>query len=479
MLNSLRWASAPLLLTIALVGIAAGALVAFVNPLIGFAALVGLLGASVLARDAQWGLYGVMAIATLLPFAAIPLNIGFNPTFLDIVTLLLVAVWLVQVATGRRAGWHTTALDLPVLLFLALALTAFILGLGAAGVSVATLRRFVEILMAIGAYFVVANVLRARPDLERAAKVLLALGFAASLIGIILYVIPDALANQLLNTLRVVRYPTGNVLRYIEDDPSLPKRAIATAVDPNVLGGLLILMISLAIPQWFSPRRLFRRELIVAIVAATGLCLLLTFSRGSLLGAGVAVGFILFALLSRRMPPLVAAVITGGSIVLGAALVFGLLWVLPWTQSYATHLVEGILGQDRATQMRFGEYKDALNLIARYPWFGVGFTGVPDVDLYVGVSSLYLLMASRMGLIGLASFAIVIVVFFTNRWVVFKRAAEIDPILLGALAAVLGALVGGIFDHYFFNLDFPHSVTLFWLFVGMAMSAHSADGNDV
>jgi len=242
-----------------------------------------------------------------------------------------------------------------------------------------------------------------------------------------------------------------------------------------VLGGLLILMLSLAVPQWFSPRRLFRREAVAALIAVTGLCLLLTFSRGSLLGTGVAVGFIVFSLLSRRMPPPVAAIVTAVGIVLGAALVFGLLWVLPWTQSYATHLVEGLAGQDRATQMRFGEYKDALNLIARYPWFGVGFTGVPDVDLYVGVSSLYLLLASRMGLIGLAAYLLVIAVFFTNRWVVFKNAPQIDPILLGAMAAVLGALVGGIFDHYFFNLDFPHSVTLFWLFVGMAMSAHPAD----
>jgi hypothetical protein len=475
MSNSLRWASVPLFIAIALAGVAAGAMAAFVNPLIPFAAVAGALGAAVLARDAQRGLYGVMAIVTLLPFAAVPLNIGFNPTFLDIVTLLLVAVWLVQVATARRAGWATTALDLPVLLFLALALTAFILGLGSAGITVATLRRFVEILIAIGMYFVVANVLRERPDLERAVKVLLVLGFAAAAIGIILYVVPSALANDLLNMLRVVRYPTGDVLRYIENDPALPKRAIATSVDPNVLGGLLILMISMAVPQWFSAQRLFRRSVVAVMIGALGLCLLLTFSRGSLLGTAVAVGFILFALLSRRMPPLIAAGLTAGGIVLGAALGFGLLSVLPWTQTYAAHLLEGLAGQDRATQMRYGEYKDALNLIARYPWFGVGFTGVPDVDLYVGVSSLYLLMASRMGLIGLASFGIVIVVFFTSRWVVFTRAQEVDPILLGALAAVLGALVGGIFDHYFFNLDFPHSVTLFWLFVGMAMSAHTGE----
>jgi hypothetical protein len=26
-------------------------------------------------------------------------------------------------------------------------------------------------------------------------------------------------------------------------------------------------------------------------------------------------------------------------------------------------------------------------------------------------------------------------------------------------------------DHYFFNLDFPHSVSIFWIYLGLAMAA--------
>ena len=44
----------------------------------------------------------------------------------------------------------------------------------------------------------------------------------------------------------------------------------------------------------------------------------------------------------------------------------------------------------------------------------------------------------------------------------------LEPIWWGLHAAMLGGLIGGVFDHYFFNLDFHHSVTLFWLFVGLA-----------
>jgi hypothetical protein len=40
--------------------------------------------------------------------------------------------------------------------------------------------------------------------------------------------------------------------------------------------------------------------------------------------------------------------------------------------------------------------------------------------------------------------------------------------LLGLASAVLGALVSGIFDHYWFNMTYPHMTVLFWLYVGLA-----------
>ena len=61
-----------------------------------------------------------------------------------------------------------------------------------------------------------------------------------------------------------------------------------------------------------------------------------------------------------------------------------LILILPQTRNLVQHFAEGFAGKDLATQMRFGEYKDAFRLIERYPVFGVGFTDTPDVDLYIG-----------------------------------------------------------------------------------------------
>ncbi len=124
--------------------------------------------------------------------------------------------------------------------------------------------------------------------------------------------------------------------------------------------------------------------------------------------------------------------------------------------------------------MRFGEYKDALTLIQRYPVFGVGFAGTPDIDLYLGVANVYFTIAQLMGLVGLGIFlAVMGTVFgyaFFNRQI-FKQHPQLDPLWLGLHGALMGGLVAGIFDHYLFNLEFHHAVTAFWLLVGLAAAA--------
>jgi len=122
--------------------------------------------------------------------------------------------------------------------------------------------------------------------------------------------------------------------------------------------------------------------------------------------------------------------------------------------------------------MRLGEYKDALALISRYPWFGVGFAGSPDADLYVGVSNLYLLMAEIMGVLGVLAFLVVIVGYLANLWRAWRLSSDpgYEALVLGLGAAVIGALVGGIFDHYLFNLVYPHMSVLLWTYLGLGMA---------
>jgi O-antigen ligase len=151
-------------------------------------------------------------------------------------------------------------------------------------------------------------------------------------------------------------------------------------------------------------------------------------------------------------------------------------FLIPQTQDYVLHLVAGLAMKDRATQMRLGEYKDAFTVISRYPLLGVGFAGTPESDIYLGVANVYLTIAEEMGLVGLAVFLIAVGSFFVFAWRAWQRMQAQGPsdrretVLLGLVAAVAGALVGGMLDHYLFNLEFPHAVSLFWMFIGLAVS---------
>ncbi|MBI3941734.1 MAG: O-antigen ligase family protein [Chloroflexi bacterium] len=412
-----------------------------------------------LAQNVTWALMAVAGVIVVIPFAALPLNIGFNPTLLDLAIVAVYGIWLARLATRVQSDYHLSPLDLPLLGFIILACFSFAAGLGHAELTRDVARHFVEVLLAIGLVLVINNVLDRRDLLIQCIRFLLIAGMISATIGILLDLMPQNLATSLLSTLRIFQYPSGpGVIRFVEDNQDLYRRATALAIDPNALGGLLIMLAAITGAQLFAPRPVLPRIWIAAGLSLIGICLVLTFSRAAVLGTVVALGLIGWRY--RRMWML----LLGGAI---------LVLFLPQTQFFVQRFLEGAQGQDLATQMRYGEYEDALNLISRYPWFGVGFSGTPDPDTYIGVSSMYLLMAEEMGLVGLSSFLLVMAWFFLQSLAGLLRPddPELDPILLGAVAAVAGAMVGGVLDHYFFNLDFPHSVTLFWLFVGLALAA--------
>lgn len=442
--------------------LAGGAVIALGSPAIAFAIVAAVVGGAVILSNIEYGLYALIAVAVLLPFGAVPLNIGFNPTFLDLALVAVFGIWIARLLTRQDEGFVFTALGLPILVFLALAIFSFVAGTAYAPITQDVLRHFAEVLIAIALFFVVVNVVRTRAQLGRLVSALIIAGFISAALGIFLYFIPPNTAIYLLSMLRVFKYPTGdNVLRYIEDDPANPMRAISTSIDPNVLGGLMILVTALATPQLFAAKPLLPRKLTAVMWLTMVVALMLTFSRAAFLGLGIAIAVIA----TVRYRPALGLILLGGVILL----------FMPFTQDYVGHLVDAFMGADRATQMRLGEYKDAFNLISRYPIFGVGFGGSPDIDTYLGVSSVYLLMAEEMGLVGLGVFLITMGTFFYRVFVAWlgtlTRDGFLAPIALGVAGALLGAMIAGLADHYFFNLQFPHSVALFWLYVALGMTA--------
>ncbi len=452
-----------------LVGLAGGALFAFLGPLLGAIFVVALAGGLLMLRSTQLTFFALVGVICLLPFAALPLpDIGFSPTLLDLVLLVLLFSWLFRIARKKQEGFIASPLGLPILAFLLLACASFVIGLSFADLTTNLLRHFAELLLSILLFFMVINNVRRQDHVEQIITMLILAGLAAAAIGIVLYFLPQTTTIRLLSALRIFHYPAGSgVMRFVEDNPDLPLRATSTSIDPNVLGGLLIVVIGVTAPQLLStdPLPLFGQRwrwrginwTVVPVLAVLALCLLLTYSRGAL--GGLVGALLVVAVLRYRR--LLLLILLAGMLIL----------VLPQTQWYVQHFLEGVRLQDLATQMRLGEYKDAAILISRNPLLGVGFAGAPDIDTYIGVSSVYLLMAEEMGLAGLGVFLSIVGLTLARILRELKLLAghpRLEAVLLGLLTALLAALLSGVLDHYFFNINFQHAVSLFWLCVGLS-----------
>ena len=438
-----------------------GLLVVVLEPAVAAVLVVAGIALAVLIRDPTHALWCALAVMLLLPFGTLPVDIGLTPTLLEMALIGTVAVTVLRQASLGRRELIITPVGAPLLLFLGLMVASFVMGVGHARPSATSLRRFMDLVLSVAFFYVAVNVIEGERAVRRTYYLILGLGAAAAMLGVVLYAVPQSLAERVLVALGRLGYPTSGVLRYIEDNPDLPMRAVGTSVDPNVFGGMLAFLGGLTVPQVFAAGSRRWRVVALGVLGLVLLALLLTFSRGSMFGLAAAIG-VLGVLRQRKLVWL---------LLMGALLVL----VLPPTRGYVQHFVEGIRGQDLATQMRFGEYKDALILITRYPWFGVGFTGVPDVDIYLGVSSVYLLIAEEMGLVGLCAFVASLLVFFAYLWPRTELARQWSPsleaVMLGCQTAVLAAMVAGVLDHYLFNLAFPHVATFLWTIVALGVSA--------
>ncbi len=445
-----------------LVGAALGIVVAAASPLYTVAGLVGIVVLACVFIDARVALFGFIAVATLLPFGTIPIALGpVTPTLVDACLVSLLLVWILRLLADHREHLRTSGADLPILLFIGACFTSFVLGT-AYQTTTTDLRHFAELLNAIILFFGVVNSVRDTSTLRRLMQALVVGGAAAGSIGIVLYYLPAATSTALLASLARIGYPASNILQY--NPGTTIQRAIGTSIDPNILGATLMMTGTIAVALLFASPGRWQKVALLAALVPIMIALLLTYSRGSLIG--FLAGCALIATLRYRRLWLLAGII-GIAIALSPQLA---------QSTFLTHLQSGIEVQDQAAAMRLGEYKDALRLISQYPWFGVGFGAAPDVDLYVGVSSIYLLLAEQVGLVGLALWIwAMAVVVIRGTLGCIRRRDEASSLALACLSALISALVAGIFDHHF--VDFPHVSAMVWMIAGLLMVALKLDHN--
>ncbi len=448
------------------IGAIAGLALARFGPLYAMVLVAMPVVLAVYLRSVWVSFAAVLGVIFLLPYAVIPFSTpAGTPALIELAAFGSLVVVLAVVLCDRRMSLPASPLVVAWLGFGGFVVFAFLLGYGR-GYTPQTVHDFGKFMLAFAMFVVTLILVRRRADAVLVLRLLLVGTVLAGGLAVMLYAGGPGVTERALVRLVPYGYPGGRIVRYIEDDPARPVRAVGTGVDPNSFGGLMMVGLILASGQFLSRKPVVSRWLSGSAGGLAALAVLLTYSRGAWVGAAAGIGLILLFRRRWLLPPLGLAGLAGIALGLGSGFVERL-WL-------------GFTLQDPATKLRLQEYQNALAIIRRHPWFGVGFGDAGSIDLQEGVSSTYLTIASIGGLVGLALFLLVagwVACSALRRLIQLPESKESD-LLLTLTAAFAGMLAVGLVDHYLFNIRFPHMVALFWIVAGLMVAVNRfADGS--
>lgn len=246
--------------------------------------------------------------------------------------------------------------------------------------------------------------------------------------------------------------------------PELKTRVISTLVNPNILGGYLVLVISLMTGLLSTGKEKLSRLLLGSGIFLAGLCLLYTYSRGNWVALAVAVLFFCICFCRRALLPL------AGIGAVGILLARGAVW----------HRIISIFGtEDTSVALRFAYLESTLFIIEEHPW-GVGWYGYqfiyPEYDFYLNnpdvvmyhCHNFLLNITAELGWQGLIVFLLFwgCIIWKAVGLARFGKISWLRGFGRGYLTAVVGILVGGLTDYVYFNMQMG---LLFWLFAILIM----------
>ena len=248
--------------------------------------------------------------------------------------------------------------------------------------------------------------------------------------------------------------------------PDLKVRVYSTLVNPNILAGYLVLVISYC-TAFFNQTKEYKcwRLTFAVIGALAALCLLYTYSRGNWLAcAAMLLAFCVLFCRKAFVPVLV-----GGAV----ALAVGGRAVMQRLSSITS-------GEDTSAALRVAYFESTTSVIEDFPlgvgWYGYRFV-YPDYNFYLEDTSvimyhchnIFLNVCAELGYHGLLVFLLIWWgVFLPTAWrlAYHGRSLWLKAMGRGYVLATVGIAIGGLTDHVYFNTQMG---LCFWLLGGLTM----------
>jgi len=391
-------------------------------------------------------------VIVLLGVAPVLLFDAWMPKWAIAVALVAIPVlWLIR-WLGCDSPIRATPLDLPILLLLLMVPV----GVWAAAIKSLSLPQIYRIILGVGLFYATVGTLTSTRRLR--------LFVAWLLIAVPVLALVALLSTQLSGS----KFPASAALYDLIPSSIRPFWRPA-GLGPNSVAGGLVMLLPLTIGFALGGRWRWLRIVCALASLSSGSVLVLTQSRGALVGLAFAV-LVMFVLWNRWFLLAIPAMFLGGLAALG---VLGVEWLSQFIlSSTATSAVASFEG-------RLEIWTRALYMIQDFPITGVGlgmfdqildllyplFVAAPETNIF-HPHNMFLSQAVSSGLPGLIGFLSLIFLLLTMavQSIGLSQREEAWPLAMGLLGALVAYLVHGMFDS---PTSFVRANAILWILFGL------------
>ena len=408
---------------------------------------------SVLDWLADWQIVPMLGLAVVLGFPD-----RYPPVVVALALLAIPLLWLLY-RRVRERFFAPTPLDLS---FLILLLTLPV-GMWVSARPELTLPHVIKFLLAVGLFYALVNTVAAADEhrLLVLGRMFMAGGGLLALLALAgthwgvakLPFLPADLADRLPRLFTAFWNPAG--------------------FHPNIVGGLLILWLPITAAYGWYARPGWRRLGLFVVFIVQVLALLLTQSRGAMLGLVAALITLLVAIDRRWLWVLPGSLAAAGLLVSFLGPEQALTWLL------------GSVGQDAlaSAEGRLELFSRGLSMLADFPLTGIGPGMFPvlldllypvfilaNVGEIPHVHNIYLQMGVDHGYPGLVAFLAMMALcaMIAVRARRQSRGRPWEPLTVGLLAGLVAYLVHGMVDATGYT---PRAHLVVWAFLGFLVAA--------
>jgi len=368
----------------------------------------------------------------------------------ELLFVLICLAWPVQMALRGKISYRLTPMDLPILLYMAVAAFLLLVRSPDLGIAIEGVRVYLEYMLW---FFVASNLLRNKAQVRALINWLVLLGTLVALHGVYQYIIGVPIPSH-----------------WVDSAESVRTRVFSIVGSPNVLGSFLVLVIPITISQLLSATsRLWRYGYALCLVPMV-LSLFFTYSRGAWLA--MAGALLIYSLLYnwRILLALAAAVYAAPKAIPGIAARIGYLL----SPAY-------LLSSARAG--RIARWNMAMNKLKNNLLFGEGFGryGGAVADRHIQssnyVDNFYLKTAAESGLIGIAAYVLLLLCGIRCAMNSYRRLTDtyLKGLAVGLIVGLVGVLLHNVVENIF---EVPMMAVYFWLLLGMTAALPHLEGQE-